>query len=221
MSLTNGYSIMGNKLFILGFWFLPFIVSAQSYSLPTECSSLAVTLEIMAQKDQAMRNDAITKSSATQDQKLLKEIWDPIIEADRQHLNTLSRSVEKCGWPIRSKYGPKASFDAWLVLQHAENLHTQVRLLRAFEDAVNRREADASLFAMTSDRVLTSQGKPQLYGTQFDQPSPCELKLKPVDSLLMVSVRRAKLGMITLAQGLDEMKIGYSSSGCPEMKITY
>jgi hypothetical protein len=36
----------------------------------------------------------------------------------------------------------------------------------------------------------------------------------------MVSVRRAKLGMSTLAQGLDEIKLGYSLSGCAELKIT-
>jgi hypothetical protein len=37
----------------------------------------------------------------------------------------------------------------------------------------------------------------------------------------MVSVRRANLGMSTLAQGLDEIRVGYGSSGCAELKITY
>jgi hypothetical protein len=52
-----------------------------------------------------------------------------------------------------------------------------------------------SQFALLTDKVLRGQGKPQLYGTRFDD----ELKPEPIADEAHVDKRRHSLGMISLA----------------------
>ncbi len=76
-------------------------------------------------------------------------------------------------------------------------------------EAVLKRELDESLYATSLDRVLTQQGKKQLYGTQFDTSNgKCEPL--PIEDADNVDERRTRAGMMPLAEYTKELCAMYA-----------
>jgi uncharacterized protein DUF6624 len=79
----------------------------------------------------------------------------------------LKEVVAQYGWPGRSLVGQDGAHAAWLIAQHAD---TEPRFQRACLDqlrlAYEAGEATAMELSFLTDRVLTAEGKPQMYGTQ-------------------------------------------------------
>ena len=59
-------------------------------------------------------------------------------------------------------------------------------------------EINGNQYALKTDRVLQSQGKPQRYGTQF-QGKGDQLKPLPIEDEVHVDQRRHALGLMSLA----------------------
>lgn len=73
--------------------------------------------------------------------------------------------VAEVGWPGRSMVGEDGARAAWLIVQHSdEDPAFQRRCLERMAAMPN--EVDREDYAYLTDRVLTNEGKPQLYGTQ-------------------------------------------------------
>jgi uncharacterized protein DUF6624 len=108
-----------------------------------------------------------------------KTAMDALSQVDRDNTAWLKGLVEDLGWPLRYEVGDECGFNAWLLVQHADqDVEFQHRCLdlmrRAPEDAV-----DPSNFAYLYDRVMLAGGHPQLYGTQVERVDgtfrPCSL----------------------------------------------
>jgi len=119
-----------------------------------------------------------------------------------------SRNAEKLndimdiiGYPGIDKVGKEASEAAWLIIQHAigqpELMRKCVRLLK---DAVDEQKADPKNLAYLSDRIAVFEGKPQLYGTQFDWNENGEMVPNFVDNIAKVNERRKSIGLNTLEE---------------------
>jgi hypothetical protein len=73
------------------------------------------------------------------------------------------------GWLGASHVGHDGAAAAWRIVQHAISRPAfQRRCIELRRAAVEAREADPSQLAMLVDRVRSFEGRPQLYGTQFD-----------------------------------------------------
>ena len=63
--------------------------------------------------------------------------------------------------------GPDGAHAAWLLVQHAdEDLSFQKRCLELMQQAFASADVSAQELSFLTDRVLTHEGKPQMYGTQ-------------------------------------------------------
>src|SRR5262245_59076243 len=117
----------------------------------------------MAAEDQAVRAELAADGS-------LFEGYHPRMEAvHRRNAARLAEILREHGWPGRGLAGEDGGHAAWLVLQHAIGdpplQRAGVRLLWA---AAAAGEAPAWQAAMLEDRVRSFEGRPQVYGTQFD-----------------------------------------------------
>jgi hypothetical protein len=89
------------------------------------------------------------------------------------------RLVPAEGWFARSKYGEEAARAAFLIIQHS-TIENWRRFLPVIERFVARGEADGNSYALLYDRLATSEGRPQRYGSQSRcvdgemQPYPLE-----------------------------------------------
>lgn len=143
---------------------------------------LAAILLAMMEADQVMRQRAIEAPHT----------WDD--DLDERHTTELKQIIKLYGWPSVSLVGVKASYAAWLLAQHADHdLAFQEKCLHLMKTLP---PGDVSLpnIAYLTDRILTSKGKSQLYGTQFYGKGK-KLKPRPIKDKKNLDARRCKMGL--------------------------
>ena len=111
------------------------------------------------------------------------------------------------GWPAADQVGSDGAQAAWLIAQHAIGLpQVQRACLRALHAAVARRQIPAWQPAMLLDRIRTMEGKPQLFGTQFDWDDAGELSPLPIADAVTVDARRAGIGLPPMAEAIADQR---------------
>lgn len=113
----------------------------------------------------------------------------------------LNNIIDTIGYPTIDKVGKEASEAAWLVIQHAIGQPDFMKkCLQLLENAVSHNSASPKNLAYLTDRIASSQGKPQLYGTSFDWDKNGELSPKPYDDITKVNQRRKSIGLNTVEE---------------------
>jgi len=122
-------------------------------------------------------------------------------ELHNRNAKILNDIIDTIGYPAIDKVGKEASEAAWLVIQHAIGQPNFMRkCVELLENAVSENKADPVNLAYLTDRIAVSEGKPQLYGTQFDWDENGELSAQPFDDLAKVNQRRKSIGLNTLEE---------------------
>lgn len=152
-----------------------------------EVVALRQQLRTMAEQDKAAREKKLIDPQETE---TLSEQAKPLLES----------IYARYEWPRISVFGPRASDDFWLLVQH-QPLALQERMLGALKEAVAAGEAFRRNYAYLFDRVQVSEGQSQHWGTQ----SKCEGKravLYPIDDMAHVEERRREIGLNNLADSV-------------------
>ncbi len=111
----------------------------------------------------------------------------------------LDEIIDHIGYPTTEKVGKEASEAAWLVIQHAIARPDFMRkCLKLLEDSTPETHAERINIAYLSDRITVFEGRPQLYGTQFDWNENGKLSPNIYDDLNKVNERRKSLGLNSL-----------------------
>ncbi|WP_426733077.1 DUF6624 domain-containing protein [Myxococcus faecalis] len=121
-------------------------------------------------------------------------------EVDASNTAWLKDVIVKKGWPGQALVGKKASFAAWLLVQHADkDVAFQEQVLPLLEAAVARGEGSKQNLAYLTDRVLVNTGKPQRYGTQMEEVNG-QMEPKNLEDPANVDARRAAVGLGTMEE---------------------
>jgi hypothetical protein len=125
------------------------------------------------------------------------------------HVRDAGRSKEIIaahGWPGRTVAGDDGAEAAWRMLQHSigdpEFLRASVPLLEA---AIAAGEAPGWQLAFPVDRIRTLEGRPQLYGSQFEFDSTGVLNPSPIEDPERVNERRKAVGLNTIEERTREI----------------
>ncbi|MBT2622548.1 DUF6624 domain-containing protein [Chryseobacterium sp. ISL-6] len=111
----------------------------------------------------------------------------------------LNDIVDSIGYPTIDKVGKEASEAAWLIIQHSIGKPVFMKkCAELLKKAVDENKADPKNLAYLTDRIAVFEGKPQLYGTQFDWNENGELVPNSFDDLIKVNQRRKLIGLNTL-----------------------
>jgi hypothetical protein len=151
----------------------------------------------MVREDQVMREKALKK----------EELWDDVM--DKKHTIKLKQIIAKYGWPTIPRVGVEASNDAWLLAQHADHDRAFQKDCLALLKSLSKGDVSLHNIAYLEDRILISEGKPQLYGTQF-QGQAKGLRPQPIQDKTNVDKRRKAMGLNTLADYKKTMLEYYS-----------
>ena len=157
---------------------------------------LADELNAMRDRDQTLLKRQIDEPN---NQELDAEIKRVLAE----HVVRLRAIIKEHGWPGKSMVGVRAGGAAWMIAQHGgpEIITETLPLMKAAADAG---EIEWALVATTIDRHLVQQGKKQIYGTQFKNFEP-----EPIEDPEHVDERRAKVGMVPMAEYTKMLKAAY------------
>ncbi len=131
---------------------------------------------------------------------------------DTAHTQELKAIVRDIGWPTNSKVGQKAAHAAWLLIQHADKDIAFQKECLALMKQQRPEEVERQHIAYLTDRIKLSEGKPQLYGTQFVR-SPCNQShwvpytIQNPDN---VERRRKNMGLNSLEENQAELNSSFN-----------
>jgi hypothetical protein len=126
------------------------------------------------------------------------KLEEELARADAQNIAELEVILAKHGWPAKSVIGLKASGAIWAILQHSK-IETLKKHLDLMTRAAERGDIDGGLMATSVDRVRVSEGKPQIYGTQFHEVDGVWVP-EAIEDEANVDARRKEVGLGPLAE---------------------
>lgn len=132
----------------------------------------------------------------------LSEGYHPeMADLHNKNAKSLNEIIDSIGYPTVDKVGKEASEAAWLVIQHSIGQPAFMKKCAGLlETVVNENKADSKNLAYLSDRIAVLEGKPQLYGTQFDWDEDGNVNANRIDDLAKVNERRKHLGLNSLEE---------------------
>ena len=140
-------------------------------------------------------------------------------ELHKRNATRLKEIIAEHGWPGRSLVGEDGAIAAWFIAQHAiSDPPFQRRALELQREARDKGEISAVGPAFLEDRICVLEGRPQIYGTQFEgdehgMPQPWQIA-DPEH----VNERRAAIGMNTIEERTREMQADCSPEYDPEKR---
>lgn len=138
-------------------------------------------------------------------------------EMEAVHLTNaslLEACLDEIGWPSRTQVGEEGAAAAMLVLQHAISRPAlQRKGLACILAAVEAGEANALDAVYLADRIAVLEGRPQLFGSQFDWDEAGQLSPAPLADPDSVDTRRASVGLPPLAETIDAMRARAAAEG--------
>ncbi|MEX0877274.1 MAG: DUF6624 domain-containing protein [Candidatus Spechtbacterales bacterium] len=172
--------------------------------------ALAIEILDMAKKDQELRLSGNEKDN--EDAEWRQEYRN----LDATNTKRLKEIIGEIGWPVISKVGEEASHAAWLLVQHArdENLNIDIgfqkQALELMKEA-QEGDVDKSNIAYLEDRILISQDKHQLYGTQQELKDGKWTPMQTAD-IEKVNERRKEMGMPPVEEATEKLNESPKSS---------
>lgn len=113
----------------------------------------------------------------------------------------LGNIIDEIGYPSVEKVGKDANEAAWLVIQHSIGQPEFMKKCAVLlEKAVAENQANPKQLAYLTDRIAVFEGRPQLYGTQFDWDERGEMNARLVDDFEKVNERRKTIGLNSLEE---------------------
>ncbi|MCU0390905.1 MAG: hypothetical protein MUE81_07290 [Thermoflexibacter sp.] len=174
--------------------------------------SLKRELEIIYLADQAPRrvvNQIVQKYGFDSPQ--LDSLNRLIRQTDSLNQVKVMSIIDRYGWLGKSQVGDLGNQTLFLVIQHAA-LTIQERYLPLLKNSVNIDESNAYDLVLMEDRILVSQGKKQLYGSQVRRNPQTNLyEVLPIEDEKNVDKRRKKIGLESLAEYLKGFGIDYKN----------
>ncbi len=174
----------------------------------------ALRLELLrrVEQDQLVRRELIAKGV----QQTTEEDVAPVRAVDADNTARMKAIVQQYGWPSSELVGKDGSEAAFLLVQHADGDRAfQKAMLPLVRNAYLSGGLSGQDFASLQDRVLVGEGRPQMYGSQF-QVRGTELVPEPIEDEPNVDRRRAEVGLPPLAEYLELARRMYFPEDKPE-----
>lgn len=169
---------------------------------------LSAELVAMADEDHRVRDELIAEG-------VLYDGYQPRMRAVHdENAQRLREIIQAHGWPDRTQVGDRAAEAAWLIVHHAiGHPSLQRTCLPLLQAAAERGDASAVQAAMLEDRICEFEGRPQVYGTQFDWDADGLMSPLPIDDETHVDERRRRIGLPPLAEATAQQRADVTANG--------
>ncbi len=164
--------------------------------------ALKKTLLDMLELDQKVREDLVAQG-------VLNDGYHPEMEeVHNQNAAKLLEIINQSGWPNKDQVGQSASDAAWIIAQHAiSKPDFQRKCLEILKVQASKGLIELSKIAKLQDRICFFEGKPQIYGTQFDWDENKQLSPLPIQDIKNVDSLRETMGLPSLDETILEIRL--------------
>jgi hypothetical protein len=136
----------------------------------------------------------------------------PMMKVDADNQAWFKPIFRNQGFPTVAQVGERGVDEAFYLVQHnPEDSAFQKAMLPALAALAKQDRVPKADLAMLTDRILRSDGKPQVYGTQYlktmDRPG---LRLEPTEDLAHLDERRASMDLMPSADWTCVINVVYA-----------
>lgn len=160
------------------------------------------------------KSDSLKKEYEVDDAGLKKILAKKITRNDSLNLIKIESIITTYGYPGKSLVGYNESGVAWQVIQHSSP-EIMKKYLDVLKKAADEGEVDFTKYALTLDRILMSENKPQIYGSQakyvnlVGKEEP-QLIIWPIEDAKNINRLRRKVGFgESIKKYAKKMRIKY------------
>ncbi len=151
-----------------------------------------------------LERDTRARQAAAADGSLFLGYNEKLRGVHNENARSLAEIVDYGGWPDKFQAGEDGAAAAFLIVQHAIGLPRFMRAcLEMMEEAAERGGVARWQVALLTDRVRMLEGRPQVYGTQFDWNEKGEFVPLPIEEPATVDMRRAAADLVPMAQAME------------------
>lgn len=192
-------------------------VRARQAALPPAKDD-AERIERLGELDQAPRKVIVawdfSKIPEAERARALEQASALIEAVDQEDQAALLKLLPPEGWFLSGKYGKRAAWAAFDIIQHSD-LELQERFLPVIGRLVPSGEVPGESYAMMYDRVEIEHDRPQLYGTQF-RCDGGKWRPYPIKDANRLEIRRKTSGF---EQSFADYKAAFDASPpCPQTR---
>lgn len=171
--------------------------------MPRRSTEVTVNHNLRRRLVSLARRDAETRERLAADGSLFRGYHPEMQAVHEENATILERVIQERGWPTAAMGGEDGAEVAWLIVQHAIGLpEFQRTCLNLLEEAAAAGSIPPWQPAFLLDRILTFEGKPQVYGTSFDWDEEGLMSPRPITDPASVDDRRAAVGLPPLAEAI-------------------
>jgi hypothetical protein len=174
---------------------------------PARDESLRRELLGMYEADQAVRRRWI-------ESKYSEATGREMLALDEKNVARLGAIFKAHGFPGLCLVGLDGAQAAHTLMLHSPSLEIKKEALPHLEAAAKRGEVPQWAVAMTVDKILVSEGKPQLYGSAVEFVDG-KIVLKPISDPERLDERRAKVGLPPLKESMKVFEEMYRMPAAP------
>lgn len=150
--------------------------------------SFADELIRMEAQDQQMRQSLVSAKDR-------EDIKAKILASDKEHVEYVKSAISNEGWSLVKSLSPEQVDALFLIIIHASfDVEFQKEALQKLEENLPEGSNYGQKYALLTDKILISQGKEQVYGTQYEIVDG-EVSIKPVKNWDNLNQLRKENGM--------------------------
>lgn len=113
----------------------------------------------------------------------------------------LEQIIADFGYPTEDRVGKEVAAATWTIVMHSiSNPPFMKKVLTLLKSRDYLNEIDPQELAYLEDRVLVFEGKPQIFGTQFDWDEDGLLSPYPIENPDQVNELREKIGLLSIEE---------------------
>ncbi len=151
-----------------------------------------------------LEKDTRTRQQAAADGSLFQGYNETMRAVHNENAKLLAEIVDAGGWPDKFQAGEDGATAAFLIVQHAIGLPNFMRAcLELMEEAAAQGGVPRWQLALLTDRIRMLEGRPQVYGTQFDWTVEGEMQPLPIEEPETVDMRRTAAELVPMAQAVE------------------
>ena len=148
-----------------------------------------------------------------------KALLEKLSEIDKRNISKLKKIVEKYSWPTKELVGIGGVAAAFIIIQHSSDIEFNKKMLPFLEEAYKNDDGiTGQQLALFTDRLLTAQGKKQVYGTQAKLIEG-KIVFYPIDNEKNVDERRKKIDLPELSFYLKILEESYGVKDHPDVDL--
>ena len=164
--------------------------------------ALGAPKQLPAERIEAIQKDLAARREADQKVRSDPARLAQLAEVDLDNTRFLRDLVQEVGWIDVARFGPRASVDAFLLVQHSQDLPLMLAALPFIEEDARRHKEYAQPFTLLFDRVQIDLGRKQRYGTQLRKDAEGNPMVLPLEEPEKVDERLKELGLPPLSEYL-------------------